>query len=514
MEVGRYLFTDPGFGAVRRAAEEGVGLDATTYLHGLVLFPLFIAIVLLGELGSLLSVSGAESTFALWNSVPAWFWAASLVITRLLNVVLVVCSVYVTYRIGTVLADRRAGRIAALFTSLSIAVIHTAHEVNEDTPALFLLLVVLYLSILYTRTESRQYFLIGCALGGLAIAFKLTAGVAVVFLGSAYFLTALEKPNPVVALWKPRLLTYGLLLGVVTIYVGIPDLLLRGPEWFVDARIIGGQSSKAGVTDIPRGYSALLAYLNGLGLPLFIGAFSGLLATLRQFVRSESTKNISTGTIVLLTGLAVYLVIFLGVWRSFRTHHILPSVPLLLILFGAAFSRHFEQRADIARVVFAVMLLTTALYAGAGLYKFTNDARDEAADWMESEADSEATVAVFSNTPTKHGLVHGQPVSHYHFGRAAEFPGDPYTEWLLETPSREPEYIMHNGGIRDSDEYPRRAEFNERLMDGDHYGYVVAAEFGERQQTQSRRSELLYAGIEPNIEKRHGYTIILKKVND
>jgi hypothetical protein len=465
-------------------------------------------VVLLGKLGALINVSGVESTFALWNTVPAWFWASAIVITRLLNVVLVVCIVYVTYRIGTVLSDRRAGRIAAIFTSLSVAVIQTAHEVNEDTPALFLLLLVLYVSIIYVRTEDDQYFLIGCVLGGLAIAFKLTAGVAVVFLGCAYFLRALSKPEPLSALWRPRFLLYGLLLGAITIYIGIPNLLLRGPEWLIEARIIGKNEGLALATNAPRGYSALRAYLNGLGLPLAIAATIGLLATTSRLINYNDYRN---GEVILLAGLAVYLVVFFGIWRNFNTHHILPSVPLLILPLGVTLSRYLETKKNIAQTVFVVVLLSTALYAGVGLYKYTDAPRDEAAEWLESEAPPKATVTVFDNSPAGYGLVHGQPVDHYHFERMADFPGGPYTEWLISTPDRGPEYIQTGGGIRSPDEYPRRGEFNKRLIHGDHHGYVIAAEFGERPQPQSRYSELLHAGIEPNIEKRKGYIIIFAK---
>jgi len=510
MKVAQFVLSDPGLETLGRLAEQEAGRDATTYLHGLVLIPLFIVVLLLGELDTLIDAgsAGTDSIFALWNAVPAWFWAASLTLTRLLNVALVVCSVYVTYRIGTELMDRRAGRIAAVFTTLSLAVIHTAHEVNEDTPALFLLLVVLYLSIRYLHTENRQYFVVGCGLGGLAIAFKLTAGVVVVFLGVAYFLTGLKKSDPIAALWQPRLLLFGLLLGIITIYVGIPNLLLRGPEWLIEARLLGENQARTVASTTPRGYSALLAYLNGLGLPLAIGTAAGLFATVRRFLTERTSHD---GEVVLFVGLVVYFVLFFGVWREFNTHHVLPSIPLLVILFAVTLSQYFEDRADIARVVLAVVLLTTALYAGAGLYQFTNDPRDEATEWLESEAPPEATITVFDNSPAHVGLVHGRPIDHYQFGRAAAFPGEEYTEWLLSTPDRNPEYIVTTGNIRGTGEYLRRAEFNDRLMNGDHYGYVVAAEFGERPQSRSRSSELLRAGIEPKLEKRKDYSIIFAR---
>jgi hypothetical protein len=297
------------------------------------------------------------------------------------------------------------------------------------------------------------------------------------------------------------------LLGVVTIYVGIPNLLLRGPEWLIESRIIGGQASKTAGAGIPIGYSAAVAYLNGLGLPLTIGVTTGVLATVRRITLE---REYIRGELILLVGLSVYLGVYFGLWREFRTHHVLLSLPLLTLIFGRWLSMYYETDRSIARIILVVLLVTTALYAGAGLYQFTNDPRDEAADWLESEADPDATVAVFSNSPAHEGLVHGRPIDHYQFGRAADFPGDAYTDWLIATPDREPEYILLTD-IRGSDRYSQRAAFEERLLNGDRYGYVVAAEFGERPNTQSRMSELLVAGIVPEVEKRTKYNIVLAK---
>lgn len=505
MELGRYLVVDPGLGSIRRAAEAGVGRDATTYLHGLVLLPLFFAVVILGKLGSLLAVSGVESTFALWNGIPAWFWAASLLITRVLNVMLVVCSVYATYRIGTVLENRRAGRIAGLALALSLAVIANAHEVNEDTPMLLLLLAVLYLSIRYLHTSNETYFLAGCFLGGLTVAFKLTGGVVVLFLGTAYLLVALDADEPLHTLWRPRLVGLGLLVGAATIYVGIPNLLLKGPDWFIYDRVLGSFASKSAESVTPQGYNTLLAYLNGLGWPLAIASVIGILAGFKRTLTVDSER---TGELILLVGLLTYLGIFFGFWNSIRTHHILPSVPLLVLPVGVTVSRALETRERYGRVLLATLLVTTALYAAAGTYQYSTAPRDEATEWLASGSPPETTVAVFENSPAHVGIVHGREVDHFQFGRAASFPGEPFTEWLLETPEREPEYIQTDGTIRGSSEYPRRATFRKRLIDGDHFGYVVAAEFGERPKERTRREELLYTGLVPEIEKRRGYVVI------
>lgn len=502
MEVARYLLSDPGLGAVRRAAEAGVGRDATTYLHGFLLLPLFVAVLLVGELSTFLEISGVESTFVLWNVVPAWFWTTALLITRGANVLLTVASVYVTYRIGTQLADRRAGRIAAVFTALSLAVVSSAHEVNEDTPMLFLLLVTLYLAIRYLETSRERYFLVGCLLGGLAIAFKLTAGVAVVFLGCAFVLQAATSDEPLESLWQPRLLGTGLLLGTLAIYIGIPNLLLRGPDWFISSRIAGEVAGKTATMTVPQGYNGLLAYLNGLGLPLTLGVLFGVVATARRCVRDRLERR---GEILVLAGLLVYLAVFLGLWSNVRTHHVLPSIPLLTLALGLTASAEWRPNRSFRKVTLALLLVTTGVYAGLGTYQYTNDPRDEAAEWMRSKAPPEATVTVYENSPAHVGIVHGRPVDHYDFGRSASFPGEPFTDWVLATPEREPEYIQTDGTLRHSAQYPRRARYMDRLMDGDHYGYVVAAEFGQRPREYAPTREVLRAGIYPTIEKRESY---------
>jgi type III secretory pathway component EscS len=294
---------------------------------------------------------------------------------------------------------------------------------------------------------------------------------------------------------------------MVVIYIGIPNLLVRGPEWFINVRLSGQTAAKAAGNTVPYGYSASLAYLNALGLPLTIATVAGLLLSLR---RAVTTNGHNTAAVILFAGLAAYLLVFLGFWTDFRTHHVLPSIPLLMLPFGATLSWYLDRKNNVARVVFVVVLLTTAVYAGAGLLQFTDDARDEAADWLETEGNTDATIAVFERSPAKLGLVHGQPIDHYQFGSETE-PGDPYTEWIISTPDRQPEYIQLSKSIQNMDEYPRRAAFYTRLTEGDHYGYVVAAEFGERTEPRTRQQELLYAGIEPKIEKRTSYVVIYAK---
>lgn len=507
MKLAKIVLDERGPSAVGRAAAEGIGQDATTYFHGILLAPLFLLIVLTGRLGSFQRIDSTGSAIAIWNTTPEWFWVGALTILRVANVIITIGIIYLTYRIGTTIADRRAGRLASVFTALSLAVFQSAHEVNEDTPMVFLLLVVLLISLRYLEHGNNREFLAGCALGGLTIAFKLTGGVVVLFLATAYTIRAAEHDSPVRAFWQPKILAAGLGLGLVSIYVGIPNLLVGGPEWLAE-RIFSAHQTKAVTTD-PQGYQTLLSYLNGLGLPLTVGSVLGFAATTRVLLRDWYTHR---AELIISVGLLSYLLVFFVLWSQIRTHHTLPTVPLFLILLATVLSRRLRDSGSAARLVVAVLLVTTAIYAAGGLFQYTTEPRDQSAKWLDAHAPPDATVTIYTWAPGKAGIDHGRPIDHYDFGRASFFPGENstergenYTDWVISTPNRTPEYIHVRSGIRGADQYPRRGEFYDRLIAGDHYGYVPAAEFGTRANERSYAHETVRAGLIPEIEKRGRY---------
>lgn len=518
MKSAGYFLSDPGFDSLRRGATEGGASDATFYFHGLLLVPVFVIVVLTGNLGTFAGFAGIESRFTLWHTVPEWYWTLSLVVLRLTNVLLVVSIVYLTYRISVVVASRRAGQLSSVLTALSLAVIHTAHEANEDTPMLFLLLLVLYLSLRYANGRDNSYFLIGCALGGLAIAFKITGGVAVLFLGTAFVFRDIDSLRPlhhsVYSMWRPKVMITGFLIGFFIIYIGKPKFLFSGPGWFVE-NYVTRFARKAGTSteSHPIGYIALLRYLNGFGLPLTLGVIGGLIAGLRRCIREGLDRK---GELIILIGIGAYLLVFIVFWHDFKTHHVLPSIPLLLVPLGITLARHFDDGNRAIRVVAVLLLVTTSVYAGAGAYQFANDPRDEATSWLKSEADPNATMTVYENSVADLGIIHGQNLDRYDF---VEEPGvsqsiandSAYTEWMVSTSERNPHYIQALGesSLHNPVQYPERAAFKQRLLEGDHSGYIVVAEFGQRPQERSRVERLLRAGIVPSLEKRQGYIVLL-----
>lgn len=162
---------------------------ATFYVYALVEIPMFAAAWYAGEIGRFAEVIGLRPDFfGHWQSLAEWMWWGAILPSRLVNAALVVACVYVIYRIGTRLRDRRTGRLSAILLAVTWAMVFLGHEAGEDVPMLFCLLVVFYLALDYVETGSPRSFLWGCAVGGLAIAFKLTGGLSAVLLGVAYLL--------------------------------------------------------------------------------------------------------------------------------------------------------------------------------------------------------------------------------------------------------------------------------------------------------------------------------------
>src|SRR5699024_6543040 len=161
-------------------------------------------------------------------------------------------------------------------------------------------------------------------------AFKFTAGTSAIALGLAYLLRARRTDvDWHDALVRPHLLVMGVAVGAGAVIVGFPEALVTGPEVLIE-RFSGGGSRSVGPAApmAPSWWWRLRGYLNGLGIPLFVGALGGVAAGLLR-LREQSTE--ADMTILLLAGLAAYLLVY-SQWGYVRLHHLLLTFPLLALL--------------------------------------------------------------------------------------------------------------------------------------------------------------------------------------
>lgn len=494
------------------------------YLYALVLAPIFVVVVVTGQLGEFTALGTIESRWTLWHAAPEWFWTSAILLGRLASVLLGVGCVYLTYRLGTEMADRQAGRLAALLLALTVGFLASAHAIGEDVPMLFLFLLALLLVYRFVREGQDRDFLLACATGGLAIGFKLTAGAIVFVVAAGFLLWARSQANPLnAAQSRWRLVAGGLIVGAGTVAVSFPSVLVSGPGELL-TRVTHTSSQKVsnpGGVSMPIWWWFLRQYLAGFGGPLAVATLIGLVAGAARAAREQSFHP---GAALLGVALVVYLAVF-GRWEYVRVHHLLPTFPLLLLAF--ALVARGINRSQGKRVLIGALVLSTGAYAGIGLLGYTADPRDQASAYLHANSGDNATVEVYENSIAEVGAIHGQPLSRYDFPEENATYSDSlvlreanYTDWMLRVSERHPGYVQLTSSELDYvtpnhpdyDQYPERRRYIASLLAGE-YNYTVVAQFGNRDTDMSPWKRLLHAGVVPEMENQADYVVLLRRTN-
>jgi hypothetical protein len=327
----------------------------------------------------------------------------------------------------------------------------------------------------FVRAPDADPYIVVCGAGGVALAFKFTAAPVVLALGVAYFLRARETV-PRDALVRPGLVIGGMALGATATALGLPTLLAAGPEPIVE-RVVGGATKRAERTygpDAPAWWWLLRQYFNGLGIPLFVASAAGVLASAVALVARSRDRATSTGaSVLLLTVLGAYLAIF-SRWHDLRTHHLLPTFPLLVVLLAAALSRLRERSPGLARPLVALLLVTSGSYAVAGDLGYATQPRDQAVAWLDANAPANATMEVSRRDLQDAAIPHGMEIQHV-WGQPSGETVNPCPTYI-QVGYRDLLYLSEGTYFRNGQ---REAAYLRSLLAGE-YGYEIAAEFGQR----------------------------------
>ncbi|MEF8974845.1 MAG: glycosyltransferase family 39 protein [Halapricum sp.] len=480
------IIDQPSLGALREGVIWGrEPFGATFYLYGIALLPVVLAAAVRGDLDAIASLGlpAHEQTFGfwgVWHTTPEWIWTWSLLIGRFLSVCFAVGAVYLTYRIGTELRDRTTGRLAAGFFSVTWGLITLAHEAGEDVPAVFLLLLSLYLLIRYVETGRRRYFFEASAVGAAAMTLKLTVAPIVLVIPIAHLIRVYREGDDWRRIFEDRdFIVDGAAVGAAVILLGFPTLLVGGFVEFL-ARMIGHPAYRVAVTkgpDAPIWWWFLRGYFNAFGLPLFLAGVAGVGAALVRFRRRLPDIDASG---VLLAFLGLYTFMLTG-WHDFRPHHLLPTLPLILVLLALALSRLDEYRPVVARVTVAVLLVTSGAYAAVGAVGYASMPRGEAVNWMDDNVERNATMEFYTRGFEESATPHWIDVQYPYAGddRSTLVPCPEYVQlsyrdllYLRDVPDdQRTSYVRENTDAR--------AAHVRALLNGS-YDYEVVTEFGDR----------------------------------
>jgi hypothetical protein len=506
------VIDDPSLGALREGVTWGrEPFGSTFYLYGLAVLPVVISAAVVGDLDAFAELGLPTQEFGfweVWHATPEWIWTWTLLIIRFMNVLFAVAAVYLTYRLGTQLRDRTAGRLAGTFLAVTWGMITLVHEAGEDLPSLVALLLALYLLVRYVQEGTHWYFFAASAVGAAAMTLKLTTALIVFVIPIAHAIRIRQDGRSIRSILDDRaFIAKGAGIGALVIVLGFPTLLVGGVVEFL-SRVFGHPAYRVVVTkgpDAPIWWWFLRGYLTTLGLPLFLAGVAGVAAALVQFRRRLPDIDASA---VVLSYLVLH-VLLLGTWHDFRPHHLLPTLPLIVIFLAIGLTRLDERRPAIARPVVALLLLTTAAYAGVGAAQYGSMPRAEAVDWMNDNVDRNATMEMYTSGFEESAVPHWLDVQ-YIDGVDDHSTLDPCPEYVQLT-YRDLLYLRNV-----PDEYrtwftrtntTERRVHTQRLLNGS-YGYEIVAEFGDRppnfvpdRPTPGSITEILRHGIYPHTNQ-------------
>jgi len=322
----------------------------------------------------------------------------------------------------------------------------------------------------YIQTGADLPFFAGSVAGGAAIAFKLTAAPVVLVIGAALVCRALKSDDGLFeTLLSPRLVLGGAVLGLVTILLGFPTLLVGGADLFVE-RVFGGSTSRmnwATGPDAPITWWFLRGYFSALGLPLFFASVAGVLGSV---VGLGGDRDGRYGAALVLFTLGLYIAMF-SQWHDFRVHHLLPTFPLLALLLAWSYRDLRSWNRSIARPAMALVLVLTAVYAGVGVGGFATMPRDDADEWLAENVEEGETMEVyrvdFQDASIPHGMSVNHPQGPAESGACPEYIQLGYRDLLF---MKEGSYYR-NGRAE--------VEYVRSLLTGEE-NYEIVAEFGTR----------------------------------
>ena len=301
--------------------------------------------------------------------------------------------------------DRRAALLAAAFLAVAVLHIQLSHFFAPDTLMTLFVLLSLYGAVRAAQGGRLGWSVLAGAGLGLALGTKFSAAPLLLPLGLAHALPAWRAWREGRDDWW-RAPATGLVLAAA---VGAVVLFLVQPYGFLDWdgywRDLGAQGEMVRrEVDYPftRQYADTLPYLYqvrqlavfGLGLPLGLVAWGGLLFALARWLRLRDPA---------LLVLLAWAVPFLAVTGAFPvkfTRYLLPVTPLLVI-FGAQMlvsavdwaRGRGERLALLVKGAAALALVLTALYALAftGIYSQDHTAV-RASAWVQEHVPAGSTV--------------------------------------------------------------------------------------------------------------------------
>jgi hypothetical protein len=305
-------------------------------------------------------------------------WLVARMVSVLLGTASVLLVFFATLRL---FGNTQAGLLAAWLAAINPVLVVQSHYITVDGPAVFWFLLALYLLLLSLKRSGSSYVLLAGAAGGLAAATKYTGVLIVLPAIIAYLFISKGSPARYLAFY-----ILGMLGGFL---MGCPYSLLAFDEFSQGISQMFSYNRFATDLVYPWMFTSRLA----LGWPLW-ALF--LMALAAAFYRPEAR-------LLMVVTPIVFIFILLGINASPYFRHLLPSVPLFIILIAGMLVKLWERSTAGWRKVLASAVLAWTCWGAT--YTMANslawvrimadkDTREEATDFLAGHYPPGSEIAV------------------------------------------------------------------------------------------------------------------------
>lgn len=364
-------------------------------------------------------VTSIASCGATWHSN----WAPFFLISRALSVLAGVWTIWLVYRIGVVMMDRRAALAAALFLTFAVLHVRDSHfGVTDVSMAALVMAAVLALVRAHDAPSPRRFAIAG-ALAGLAASTKYNAFLLVApAIVSQIDARRLDSRLPVFGA--------GMAIGFGA---GCPFALIDRARFWADATFEAAHLGMGNgiILDIGWRHHFAVSLWHGLTWPLLAAGLAGAAAMMALRPRRAA---------LLLAFPIVYYAVA-GRGYTVFARYMIPVVPFLCLTAGFGLSRLAERlghsRANAATAVLAAALVIPSAWKSIqlDLLLARTDSRLLAAEWIAGNVPEGASLyrsgSIYGQTQiASHGGPPPFAVWEFDAGRAAfEAPTGPTTAW-------------------------------------------------------------------------------------
>ncbi|MBA7681077.1 hypothetical protein ES703_89405 [subsurface metagenome] len=323
-------------------------------------------------------------------------------------------TVLLIYLLGRRLYNHRTGLLAAILAAFAVLSIQQTHFCTVDSMLTFFVVLTVLFSARVINNSSRRTLWAAVPIGlslGLAIATKLTGAILFGVVVTAYTLWCFKGQSDSISKssFSPGYIKSGLVGLAIVVPVAIITIVVTEPYIFIDwSEFVAetGWVRDAVVTrasDLPwtRQFIDTTPYLYqirhlsiwGMGLPLAIAAWGGLLFTLAIAMKLGRKSDL------LLLSWIIPFFLIVGAMEVKFIRYVLPLVPFLCLVAACLFSALYERlRGNWRPFIIGVIVLVIASsafysFAHVSIYSKPHPVV-QATDWANTHVGHEEIVAV------------------------------------------------------------------------------------------------------------------------